>query len=163
MRRRACLLGLLLAAGLAGGCVERKYTVYTDPPNVQVLVNNVALGPSPVDGSFVYYGKYRFTLMAEGYETLHVEENITPPWYEWWPLDFFFENIWPFELQDVRTFHYQMAPMQIPNTEDLLRHAGAVREQGRTLRPAPTPAAEATAPAPQAEAPPAAMPREGEQ
>jgi len=51
------------------------------------------------DGSFVYYGKYRFTLMAPGLETLHVEENITPPWYEWWPLDFFFETLWPFELE----------------------------------------------------------------
>src|SRR5262245_38010859 len=63
MRRCACLLALVLAAGLAGGCVERKYTVYTDPPNALVLVNNTPLGASPADGSFVYYGKYNFTLM----------------------------------------------------------------------------------------------------
>src|SRR5207249_2974061 len=96
MRRRACLLGLLLAAALSGGCVERKFLVETDPPNVLVLVNNQARGPSPADDSFVYYGKYRFTLMAPGFETLHVEENVEAPWYEWWPLDFFFETLWPF-------------------------------------------------------------------
>ncbi|HKI34049.1 MAG TPA: PEGA domain-containing protein [Gemmataceae bacterium] len=165
MRRRAYLLGVLLAAGFAGGCVERKYTVYTDPPNVHVQVNNVPLGPSPADGSWVYYGKYHFTLMAPGYETLHVEENIAAPWYELWPLDFFFETLWPFEIQDVRTFHYQMVQLPIPNTEDLLRRSGVVRDQGRALRPAPTPETAGAAPetagaAPTEGAPPTEMPRE---
>jgi hypothetical protein len=140
MRRRAWLLGALLAAGLVGGCVERKYTVYTDPPNVLVLVNNLPLGPSPADGSFIYYGKYNFTLMAPGFETLHVQEDIKAPWYEWWPLDFFFETLWPFEIEDVRTFRYQMVPMPIPNTEELLRRSATIREQGRAIRPAPPPA-----------------------
>ncbi|HZT78899.1 MAG TPA: PEGA domain-containing protein [Gemmataceae bacterium] len=163
MRRRVWLPVVLLAAGLAGGCVERKYTVYTDPPNVLVLVNNTPLGPSPADGSFVYYGKYTFTLMAPGYETLHVTEDIRAPWYEWWPLDFFFETLWPFEIEDVRTFHYQMMPTAIPNTEELLRRSGQVREQGRAIRPAQ---AEPAAPIPETPPPdqasPAAMPREGE-
>jgi hypothetical protein len=167
MGRRAYLLGVLLAAGLAGGCVERKYTVYTDPPNVLVLVNNVPLGPSPADGTWVYYGKYHFTLMAPGYETLHVEENIAPPWYEWWPLDFFFETLWPFEIEDVRTFHYQMVQLPIPNTEEVLRRSTAVREQGRAIQPAPPKPDTAAAPpqtsgAPPDAAPPADMPREGE-
>jgi hypothetical protein len=160
MRRVACLLSLVLVVCTAGGCVERKYTVYTDPPNALVLVNNVPLGPSPADGSFVYYGRYDFTLMAPGFETLHVQECLSPPWYEWWPLDFFFETLWPFEIQDVRTFHYRMMPVAIPNTEDLLRRSGQVRDQGRAIQPAPTaPPETATPPAP---APAAAMPREGE-
>ena len=162
MRRRACLLGLLLAAGLAGGCVERKFVVETDPPNVLVLVNNQPLGPSPADGSFVYYGEYDFTLMAPGYETLHVREPIRPPWYEWWPLDFFFETLWPFEIQDVRRFHYQMIPMQIPNTADVLQRSGVIRQQGRNIRPLPTPASETAGAPPQADTAPPAMPREGE-
>jgi hypothetical protein len=166
MRRAACLLGLLWAACCAGGCVERKYTVYTDPPNALVLVNNVPLGPSPADGSFVYYGEYDFTLMAPGYETLHVREPIRPPWYEWWPLDFFFETLWPFELEDVHTFHYRMVPTPIPNTADVLRRSGEVRTQGQAIRPTPvapdTAATQTTGAPPQAEAPPAAMPPEGD-
>jgi hypothetical protein len=161
MRRRAWLLGPLLAAGLTGGCVERKYTVYTDPPNVLVLVNNTPLGPSPADGSFVYYGKYNFTLMAPGFETLHVQENIQPPWYQWWPLDFFFETLWPFEIQDVHTFRYTMVPVQLPNTEELLRRSGSIRSQGQAIRPAPEAPAPETA-APTTTAPPAEMPREGD-
>jgi hypothetical protein len=166
MRRGAGLLGVVLAAGLASGCVERKYTVYTDVPGALVQVNNVPLGPSPADGAFVYYGKYNFTLMAQGYETLHVTEDFQPPWYEWWPLDFFFETLWPFELQDVHTFHYHLAPLAIPNTDEVLRRSGMVRGQGQAIRPAPTPPPEpgtqTTVAPPQGEAPPAEMPREGD-
>jgi hypothetical protein len=167
MRRAACLLGLLLTAWSAGGCVERKYTVYADPPSALVLVNNVPLGPSPADGSFVYYGKYDFTLMAPGYETLHATEDVRAPWYEWWPLDFFFETLWPFELEDVRTFRYRMVPTQVPNTEEVLRRSGTVRDQGRAIRPAPavpdsSAATQTTGAPPPAAAPPAQMPPEGD-
>jgi len=163
MRRLASLLAVLLAAALLGGCVERKFLIDTDPPNVLVLVNNQPLGPSPADGSFVYYGKYNFTLMAPGYETLHVQENVETPWYEWVGLDFIFETLWPYELEDVRHYHYHMVPMQIPNTADVLRRSGEVREQGRVLRPAPAPPDETAGAPPQTEMPPAEMPREGDQ
>jgi hypothetical protein len=156
------LLGLLLAAGLAGGCVERKFVIETDPPNALVLVNNQPLGPSPADGSFVYYGKYNFTLLSPGFETLHVTENIAAPCYQWFPLDFFFETLWPFEIQDVRRFHYQMMPMQIPNTADVLQRSGVIRQQGRNIRPLPTPASETAGAPPQSDTAPPAMPREGE-
>src|SRR6516164_4607273 len=153
MWRRACLL----AAGLAGGCVERKFVIETDPPNVLVLVNNQPLGPSPADGSFVYYGKYNFTLLSPGFETLHVTENIAAPCYQWFPLDFFFETLWPFEIQDVRRFHYQMMPMQIPNTAYVLQRSGVIRQQGRNIRPLPTPASETAGAPPQADTAPPAM------
>jgi len=156
MKHRAYLLGLVLAASLVSGCVDRRYTVITDPPNVQVLVNNQPLGSSPADGGFVYYGDYNFTLIAPGFETQHVRQPIAPPWYEVWPLDFFFENMWPFQLRDVRTFHYQMVPTQIPNIEEVNRRADVVRDQGSAVRPSPTPTTDTTS------APPAAMPREGE-
>ncbi len=157
MRRVAYLLVVLLAAG----CVERKFVIDTDPPNVLVLVNNTPLGPSPADGSFVYYGKYNFTLMAPGYETLHATEDIVAPWYEWVGLDFFFETLWPFEIEDVRHFHYQMVPQAIPNTADVLSRSTQLREQGRNLQPVPTQTTETSGASPAAEASPAPMPREG--
>ncbi len=163
MRRLVGLLAVLLAAVLSEGCVERKFVVDTDPPNVLVLVNNQPLGPSPADGSFIYYGKYNFTLMAPGYETLHVQENVVAPWYQWVGLDFIFETLWPFELQDVHHYHYRMVPMQIPNTADVMQRSGQIREQGRALRPAPAPKDETAGTSPPTESPPAQMPREGDQ
>ena len=65
----------LCALGLSG-CVERRYVVYTDPPGAMVFRNGQPLGATPADDHFVYYGKYKFTIIADGYETLTVEQDI---------------------------------------------------------------------------------------
>jgi hypothetical protein len=84
---------------------------------------------------------------------------------EWWPLDFVFETLWPFELQDKHTYHYRMVPMAIPNTEEILRRSGDVRGQGRSIRAAEPPQTdpallETTGAPPDGEAPAPQMPRE---
>lgn len=166
MRRCASSLGVLLAAALAGGCVERSFVVETNPPGALVLVNDRPLGAAPVDGTWEYYGKYRFTLVKEGFETRHIEEEIASPWYEYFPLDFFFENIWPFKIVDRRRFRYEMEPARLPDVNDILNRSENLRNHGRSLRseapvPAPAPGAAPAPPAPPAGAelgPP--MPRE---
>ncbi len=141
MKRIAWLLAAgLLPAGLTG-CVERSYVVESNPPGAFVLVNNQPLGATPVDGQFVYYGKYRFTLMKDGYETIHVDQDIPTPWYEYWPLDFFFENLWPGKLVDKHRFCYDMTPMQVPNSADVLRRSEDLRARGQQLRQQQPPAA----------------------
>ena len=54
-------VGLLSLAALAG-CVERRFVIESDPPGALVLMNGQQLGATPVDGHFVYYGRYHFTL-----------------------------------------------------------------------------------------------------
>src|SRR5436853_2926248 len=139
MRRTAWLVGLALTAVLGGGCVERRFVVTTDPPGALVLRNNHPIGSSPADDHFVYYGKYNFTLIADGYETMHVEQNIPTPWYEYWPLDFFFENLFPFQIEDVRHFHYPMTPLQMPNPNDLINQGQDLRNRAKTIEPPPKP------------------------
>jgi hypothetical protein len=134
MRRRAGLLGVLLAAALAGGCVDRSFVVESNPPGAFVLVNNRPLGAAPVDDGFVYYGKYRFTLIKEGYETLHVDQDVPAPWYEYPPLDFVAENLWPFQIEDRRRFRYDLSPARVPNAEDVLRRAEELRDHGHAIR-----------------------------
>ncbi len=139
MRRQAILLGVLLATGLSAGCVERSFIIETNPPGAFVLVNDQPLGASPVDGSFVYYGKYHFTLFKDGFVTQHVVQDIPIPWFEYWPVDWFFENLWPFKLQDKHRFCYQLVPAQLPNTEELLRRSEELRQQGHNIRPPEAP------------------------
>src|SRR5213082_203874 len=103
-RRTAAGVALALAALGLGGCVERRYVIESDPPGALVLVNGQPLGTTPVDGHFVYYGNYAFTLIKDGYETLHVDQRINSPWYQYPPLDFASENIYPGKLEDVRQF-----------------------------------------------------------
>ncbi len=159
MRRLSCLTGVLLAAALAGGCVERSFVVETNPPSALVLVNNKPIGGSPADGTWEYYGRYHITLMKEGYETLHVDQDIPAPWYEYVPLDFFFENVWPFKLRDHRRFAYEMQPARVPDVSEVRERSENLRNHGRALR-SEAPAPVAPAPPPTAELGAPVMPRE---
>src|SRR5262245_3283745 len=109
--RRGWSIGILalLSSGVAG-CVERRYVIESDPPGALVLVNGTPLGATPVDGHFVYYGNYTFTLIKDGYETLHVDQRIRAPWFEYPGADFVSENVYPGKLEDVRRFRYALQP-----------------------------------------------------
>src|SRR5690242_18272 len=125
--RLAWLVGMALSAALLSGCVERRYVVTSDPPGAVVLRNYEQIGAAPADDHFVYYGNYHFTLVKEGYETLQVDQEIRTPWYEFIPLDFISENLIPWNIIDVRRFHYQLKPLQTVSTDDLLRRAQDLR------------------------------------
>jgi hypothetical protein len=149
MRRCGCIPAIAICAVLAGGCVERRYVVTSDPPGAIVLRNGQSLGWSPADDHFVYYGNYHFTLIHDGYETLQVDQKIPPPWYEYPVLDFISENLIPWQIEDVRRFHYALQPLQLPRADLLLERAQGLRTQGQTLVPlAPPLPLEAPSPGP---------------
>jgi len=70
MKQGVRFLVMAVCAAAVTGCVERRYVIYTDPPGAMVLRNGQTLNATPVDDHFVYYGKYKFTIFADGYETL---------------------------------------------------------------------------------------------
>jgi hypothetical protein len=148
MRRIACLAALLML-GSTAGCVERRFTVYSEPPGALVYLNGNYLGMTPVDGYITYYGKQQITLIKEGYETLDVVQAYPPVWYDLPGIDFLTENIWPLKLRDVRKFSYTMRPLQAIPPDDVRQRAEELRLRGqnigvplppRPLGPAPTPA-----------------------
>jgi hypothetical protein len=125
------------------GCVERRMVILTEPlggsPDNRDLgaivydEKNQPLGAAPADKPFTYYGKYRFRLVKDGYETLVVEQRVRAPWYELPGLDFFAENVIPWTIRDVRYFRYQLKPAQVYPPEQLLQGAGLLRDYGRTI------------------------------
>lgn len=124
------LAGLLLLG--ATGCVERRMVIVTEPyPGAANAIvydeKNQSPGGTPVDKPFTYYGKYRFRIVKDGFETLDVEQNVKAPWYEWPGLDFISENLIPWTIRDRREFRYVMQPTQVRPPENLLR-------EGETLR-----------------------------
>jgi hypothetical protein len=136
MKRFAPLLGLLLVTGISTGCVERRFVIETDQPGTVVLVNNQQLGgPTPADGFFDYYGKYRFTLIKDGFQMQQVVQDIEPPWFEYPGIDFFSENVWPFLIRDTRRFYYQMQPLQTPNIDEVSSRAAQLRARGNAIQP----------------------------
>jgi hypothetical protein len=139
MRRIAWLMGLIVAAGSLSGCVDRRYVITTDPPSAVVFRNyNQSLGPTPADDHFIYYGKYHFTIVADGFQTLQVDQEIPTPWYEYFPIDFFAELL-PYRIEDVRRFHYKLEPLQPPDLKQLLDQGQALRNQGKSLGTPPPP------------------------
>jgi hypothetical protein len=138
-RRIAGIVLIAISIGLLAGCVDRRYVVTTDPPGAIVLRNYQPIGAAPADDHFVYYGTYHFTLIKDGYATLQVDQKIPSPWYQYFPIDFFAENVWPWTIRDVRRFHFQLQPLQQVNTDDLLHRAEALRSRGQSVGAPPAP------------------------
>jgi hypothetical protein len=133
MTRLAFLATSLLGAVLGTGCVQRTFVITSDPPGALVYRGNVPIGTTPCDDHFVYYGKYEFTLVRDKYETLHVVEDIPAPWWEYPPLDFISENLWPCKNRDVRRLHYQLTPLHPPSQPEVLGRALDLRARGKTF------------------------------
>ncbi len=132
---RRCGLALALLALIVNsmGCVQRRFTIRSNPPGAQVYVDDYEIGTTPVSHSFVYYGTRKIRLVKDGYETLTVYQPMPTPWYQWPGLDFFSENLWPHEIRDERSFNYQMVPTIDVPAEQLVGRAEQLRAAGRVL------------------------------
>jgi PEGA domain len=134
-KQRATLVGIALAVGTLGGCVERRYTIRTDPPGALVIANGEEIGPSPVSRSFVFYDDRDITLMLDGYQTQRIIQPIKAPWWDSLPLEFFTENLIPITFRDEREFNYKLVPVTNPPQGELLERAEGLRVQGQTTPP----------------------------
>ena len=126
---RAALLALALLSLGAFGCVERRYTIRTDPPGALVSVNSEEAGISPVSENFEYYGDRRVTVQAEGFETINTVIPIDAPWWDRPITGFIAENLIPFTIRDEREFRLTMAPAVVPETGDLVVRGEQLRQE----------------------------------
>ncbi len=159
MTNRRCVLLLVVGwLGLLGGCVERKMTIVTDPPGAKVTINGKDIGFSPVNYSFIYYGKYRIMLQKDGYQTRIIEDRVPAPIYEYPPLDILVENINPFIIYDKHLLEYTLDPLQRPNLDELMDRANEIRVRGKNLPPPKHPVDPPTPPPPSPIAAPPQLP-----
>ena len=138
--RWAAAFAIPLGIALLAGCVERQMIITTEPFAAVVFdEQGNGLSQTPADRSFTYYGKYRFKIVKDGYETAIVEEDVRPPWYEWLGLDFISENVIPWTIRDIRRFHYVLQPLPSISTDTVLQQGSILRERGKTVGQPPTP------------------------
>jgi len=143
----------LVAVALAGGCVQRRMTIRSNPPGALVYVDDYQIGTTPVSHDFVYYGTRKIRLVKDGYETLTVRQPFPVPWYEFFPLDFVSETLVPWEIRDERVVDLAMQPAAAVPPESVVARAEQVRLTAGSLPAVPPPA---RIPAPQP--PPAVQP-----
>jgi hypothetical protein len=134
-RKPALAIGLVALLGPLVGCVERRYTIRTNPPGALVIVNNEEIGPTPVSRSFVYYGDREISLMLDGYQTQKIIQPVDAPLWDNYVTECFTENLIPYTFRDEREFNFQMAPSTVPTQNDLLARAENLRAVGTAPPP----------------------------
>ncbi len=143
---RKPLLALLFAvlACCETGCLQRRLTIRSNPPDALVYIDDQEIGYTPVSTPFTYYGTRKIQLIKDGFETLTVYQKFPTPWYEIPPLDFVSENFWPRETRDERILDFQLYPQQIVSPEQIRQRGEQLRASARqgAVTPlfAPTPA-----------------------
>jgi PEGA domain len=130
-------LALTLAL-MSGGCMHRRLTVRSDPPGAAVLVDGDELGFTPVSLDYNYYGTREITLVKDGYKTVTLNQKISTPWYQVFPLEFFSDNLAFTHLRDKREILYTLQPDELVPTGDVLERANNLRSNAlRSEMPLP--------------------------
>lgn len=128
--------GLLLLAGAGCGGVNRRFVIESNVPNAQVYINNREVGAAPAHAPFEYYGYYNIELVHPDYQRETHRVHVRAPWYAYPPFDFFAEVLWPFRVEDVRRYNFELRPAVRTDTAELINNAEELRQRGLNL-PAP--------------------------
>ncbi len=126
MKRTAFILIMLALA--TTGCVEREWTLRSEPAGAIVYVSHVEVGRTPVTIDFTWYGDYEVIFRKEGYETLKTSVKIDPPWFEVPGADFFSE-IAPWTYHDRRETLHVLEMKKTPDDDSLKNRAEEMRKE----------------------------------
>lgn len=129
--RYVWLLLACLAVTSMTGCVRRRMTVRSNPPGAVVFVDERRVGVTPVSTSFTYYGTRDVRVMKDGYETVTQEHKVSTPWYQYPVVDFFAENVWPFEVRDERILDFELPPQKSVPPTQVIQNAEQLRSEAQ--------------------------------
>jgi len=112
--------------------VERKLYLQSDPPDAVVFLDGRPQGKTPVEVEFHYYGTRQVELRHEGFRPRRELIEVEAPWFQYLPIDFFFDVLWPWTLVDAQTFHFTLEPylpsqLEQGEREELLEKADELR------------------------------------
>lgn len=123
-----------LAAGIAlalAGCVRRTIFVRTDPDKAKIFLDGTYLGDAPRLIPFAFYGTRDLVVRAADRDAVRLELEIDPPWYEYTPIDFFAEILWPWTIEDERQVFVTLPPVRPSDVNAVRSRADAVRTGAR--------------------------------
>jgi hypothetical protein len=132
---RALLGILVLALLLCSSCVERRIYLRSAPAGADVFIDGEFIGQTrpedhedgPLYANFVFYGTREYTIRKRGYETVSGTLDLTMPWYEYPPIDFFSEVLTPWRIVDEHEVAVELEKAKPADVEDLYRKAREFR------------------------------------
>ncbi len=130
-KQRIWLVAALLAIASQTGCVRRRMTIRSNPPGAVVYVDERRIGVTPTSTSYTYYGTRNIQVAKDGYETVKEEHRFRAPWYQYFGIDFFAENLWPFETRDERILDFDLPPMQATVPSQVIGRADQLRGEAQ--------------------------------
>lgn len=134
-RRAAGLLALAAAVWVSvAGCVERTITVRSDPPGARIYLDDVERGETPATFSFNFYGRRKLLLRKDGYEPAKEIIEVKAPLQSVFPLDIFFDLLWPLTIEENHTYDVVLQPLTEPDPQKLLFRARQLREKLQSPR-----------------------------
>lgn len=141
LRIKALVFALIaFSLMLNTGCVFRRMTITSNPPGALVIADGEEVGHTPYTTDFTYYATHEFKLVAPGYETLTIMQDVPAPWYQKPGIDFFSDNLLPFKVTNRQRFHYDLQPQQIVPTNELIDRADSLRSESQLgTQPVTTP------------------------
>ena len=114
-----------LFAASAGGCLERRVFITSDPPGALATVNGVQVGRTPTEFDFEWYGVYDVTLELEGHEPLITTGEAKTPAHEIPGIDLI-TTVAPVKFTNEVRWHYTLTPTR-RDPEGLIERATSLR------------------------------------
>ena len=137
--RSVPFLALIAVIVVSAGCVTRTITVKTNPGNALVYIDDKLVGESPVSIPFTYYGTRKIMIEKRDddekltHERTTAFEKIKAPVYEFFPLDFVSELVYPLELKDEHILTYDLVELEPLTTKErqkkVLTNADELRQR----------------------------------
>lgn len=126
---KSVCLALAALALAAAGCVRREILITTEPTGASALLDQTPAGTTPCTIPFTFYGKRELVLEKDRFERKRAELDISPPFYQWFPLDFLSEHLLPVTLTDRHEFHFPLSPIDAENPHEVLKRAEEFRSR----------------------------------
>ena len=134
-RKKATVLSLLATVGMSlAGCVERTLTVLSDPPGARIYLDDVERGETPCTFEFNFYGHRELVLRKDGYQTSKQTVVVEAPLHSVFPLDIFFDLLWPLTIEENHPYEVVLQPLTKPDPEKLIFRARELRERLQSPR-----------------------------
>jgi len=133
MTMRSKFASLAAAAMLlfSSGCVVRELIIKSDPPGATVYINGREEGRTPLVKQFDFYGAREIILRMKGRKSSRQVAAPGVPWFEYFPLDFFFEIFFPLTLHDRHEYSFKLEPLPERLPENILDRARKTQAESR--------------------------------